>query len=253
MQIVKFPNISTIPNIRHAVFTRRGGCSQGPYQSLNVSHHIGDHQTAVKENRQIIARYLNAQILAAAEQVHGTNILVLEKLPLPAKNPFFFGAGTGDALVTNIPDVFLVIQTADCQPVMIVDPEKNVIANVHVGWRGNVHNILGLTVARLQDIYGCRPGDLQVAIGPSLGPCCAEFVNYAKEFPKAMWPHQDDRHRFDLWRISSEQLQAAGVAEANLHTCGICTKCRTDNFFSYRAQRVTGRFASVIALRSIPN
>jgi YfiH family protein len=183
-----------------------------------------------------------------ANQVHGTSILVLDNIPGSSESPFFFAAGTGDALVTNIPGVHLIIQTADCQPVMMVDVNKKVVANVHVGWRGNVQNILGLTVKKMAEIYGCRPPDLQVAIGPSLGPCCAEFINYRQEFPSILWPYKDDRHRFDLWKISTDQLQAAGVAKANLHLSKICTKCRTDLFFSYRAQSRTGRFASVIGL-----
>jgi len=206
MQTVKFPNISTISNVQHAVFTRHGGC-------------------------------------------HGTDSLVLEKNPVCTQNPFYFAAGTGDALITHTPGVFLVIQTADCQPVMLVDPHKNVIANVHVGWRGNVQNILGLTIKKMGDIFGCQPSDLQVAVGPSLGPCCAEFVNYRQEFPEALWQYKDERHRFDLWHISSDQLRAAGVARANLHISKICTKCRTDLFYSYRSHKDTGRFASVIALR----
>ena len=248
MQTVTFPNISAIASVRHADYTRKGGCSQSPYHSLNVSHRIGDPKNAVEGNRRMIANYLGAKILAMAEQVHGTNILVLETIPECTKNPFFLAAGSGDALVTDKQGVHLVIQTADCQPVMMVDPQKKVIANVHVGWRGNVHNILGLTVRKMQDIFGCQPVDLQVAIGPSLGPCCAEFVNYRQEFPKTMWPKKDDRDRFDLWQISSDQLQTAGVAKANLHISEICTKCRADQFFSYRAQTTTGRFASVIGL-----
>jgi len=249
MQTITFPNISAIENIRHAVFTRRGGCSQGPYQGLNVSHRIGDRKEAVRDNRRLMAHHLDARTLVTADQVHGTNILIIETIPESTENPFYFAAGTGDALITAIPGVYLVIQTADCQAVMLVDPNKKVIANVHVGWRGNVQNILGLTVKKMVEIYGCRPQDLQAAIGPSLGPCCAEFINYRYEFPRALWAYQDDRHRFDLWNISSDQLQAAGVAKTNLHISRICTKCRTDLFYSYRAQPVTGRFASVIGPR----
>jgi len=248
MQTVTFPNINAIANIGHAVFTRHGGCSREPYHSLNVSHGIGDRNKAVGQNRRRIARFLNAEVLAVAKQVHGINRLVLKKVPLSSEKPLYFAAGTGDALITDIPGVYLVIQTADCQPVMLVDPHKHVIANVHVGWRGNVQNILGLTVKDMHANFGCRPKDLQAAIGPSLGPCCAEFVNYRQEFPKSMWPYQDTQHRFDLWKLSSDQLLAAGVDETNLYVSRICTKCRTDLFFSYRAEPATGRFASVIGL-----
>jgi len=249
MQTVRFPNMTAIESVQHAVFTRHGGCSQGPYNSLNVSRHIGDHQAAVSENRRIVADYLKAGVLAVADQVHGNRVIVLDSIPRSPENPHYFAAGRGDALVTNIPGVFLVIQTADCQAVMMVDPRKKVIANVHVGWRGNVHNIIGVTVTTMRERFGCQPSDLRAGIGPSLGPCCAEFVNYRKEFPEALWQYKDDLNRIDLWKTSSDQLWAAGVDKENIFVSGICTKCRADRFFSFRAQRVTGRFSSAIALR----
>jgi purine-nucleoside/S-methyl-5'-thioadenosine phosphorylase / adenosine deaminase len=249
MQILEFPNISGISHVQHAVFTRHGGCSRGPYDSLNLSFGVGDEHAAVLENRRLVSRYLKAAVLVFANQVHGKKILVVEEAPLPGHNPVFLSAGTGDALITNLSGLFLVIQTADCQSVMLADSRKQVVANVHVGWRGNAQNIIGLTVGEMKHRFGCNPSDLQVAVGPSLGPCCAEFVNYKSEIPDAFWRYKDSDDRFDLWAVSSQQLAAAGVLETNTFFSKVCTKCHVDRFFSYRAQHVTGRFASAIALR----
>ncbi len=249
LKTIQFPNLSGIPSVQHAVFTRHGGCSQGPFKSLNLSLGVGDDDLAVSENRKIVSRHLGAHVLALAHQVHGKDVLIIEKAPLPERGPVFFDAGTGDALITDIPGVFLVIQTADCQSVMMVDPKKNVVANAHVGWRGNTHNIIGRTICEMKHRFGSDPSDLRVAIGPSLGPCCAEFINFKAEIPPAFWRYKDDKNRFDLWAVSSYQLAAAGVMKANIFVSRVCTKCHAARFFSYRAQHVTGRFASAIALR----
>ncbi len=249
MKTIQYPNLLKIPGVQHAVFTRHGGCSQGPFQGLNTSFGVGDDHVAVLENRKLVSSCLKTGVLAFANQVHGTDILTIEDEPLAGRDPPFYTAGTGDALITDVPDVFLVIQTADCQSVMMVDPQKKVVANAHVGWRGNTHNIIGLTICEMKNRFGSDPSDLRAAVGPSLGPCCAEFVNFKEEIPPAFWRFKDDRNRFDLWAVSAHQLAASGVMRENIFVSRVCTKCHSDRFFSYRAQRVTGRFASAIALR----
>ena len=86
-------------------------------------------------------------------------------------------------------------------------------------------------------------------IGPSLGPCCAQFIHYEQEIPEAYWMYQTRPYYFDLWQLSRDQLIAAGVLGEHITLAGICTSCRTDLFFSYRKEKTTGRFATVIALR----
>jgi YfiH family protein len=248
LAVLEFPNISEIQDIRHGVFARHGGMSRGAYESLNISLGIGDEEKTVLKNRRIISAYLQMGVLAFARQVHGKNVLVIDAIPPSVENPSFFTVGTGDALITNLTGVGLVIQVADCQAVMMADPAKRVIANVHVGWRGNTWNIVGQTINVMRNRFDCDPSKLHVGIGPSLGPCCAEFVNYKTEIPKIYWQYKDTRHRFDLWRITTQQLAAAGVDVKNISVSGVCTKCHSDVYFSYRAKKLTGRFASVIAL-----
>jgi copper oxidase (laccase) domain-containing protein len=87
-------------------------------------------------------------------------------------------------------------------------------------------------------------------IGPSLGPCCAEFVNYTREIPRRFWHYRVSECHFDFWAITRAQLCQAGVVADNVYTSEICTRCNPQAFYSYRGQRVTGRFAAAIGLRS---
>ena len=156
---------------------------------------------------------------------------------------------TADAMVCSEKGIALVVQVADCQPVLLYDGVRQVVANVHSGWRGSVKDIIGRTIAVMQENFGCRPRDIIAAVGPSLGPCCAEFINYKMEVPEILWKYKDDAERFDFWSISREQLCQAGVLSGNIHLSKICTRCNTDRFFSFRRERTTGRFAAVIGLR----
>ena len=246
METLKLSNLSAIEGIQHHIFSRHGGCSQGDYASLNLSLGVGDDIDAVQQNRRIISEHMQTACLAFSNQVHGTQVLTIDRQSFSGEVPETLHAGTGDAMITDVPGVALVVLVADCQAVLMVDPVKGVIANVHVGWRGNTNHILCRTITEMHSRFGCDPVDLRVGISPSLGPCCAEFVNFASEIPKMYWHHKDRRSRFDLWALSREQLLLEGVLTENIQISGICTRCGKDNFFSYRANRITGRFAAAI-------
>jgi len=245
---MQFPNLAGFPELVHAVFTRRGGGSAAPYDSLNVSFGLGDEDARVRQNRELLARITANGEGLFAHQVHGTNVLSANT-DGPRQGS---RAPTGDALITRSHTQMLTIQVADCQAVLLYDPVQGVVANVHAGWRGSIHNIVGRTIARMERDYGCRPGHLVAGIGPSLGPCCAEFINYTREIPRPYWHHRVAENHFDFWAITGEQLQKAGVLPANVHTSEICTRCNPQAFFSYRRAKVTGRFAAVIGLRHVP-
>jgi hypothetical protein len=142
-----------------------------------------------------------------------------------------------------------MIKQADCQSIVLYDPAHQAVANVHCGWRGNVNNVIGEAVKRMRAAYQTNPARLLAGIGPSLGPCCAQFINYRTEIPARYWTYQVRPHYFDLWRLSRDQLTAAGVLEDHIQIAGICTSCQTRDFFSYRKEKITGRFATVIVLR----
>lgn len=242
----EFPNLAGLPGIRHGVFTRRGGSGTGSQAGLNVGFGVGDTPDVVASNRDIVSRRMGGLRLVFVRQVHGAGVVVLKAGEAPGPDS---GAPlTGDAIVTDIRGTGLVIQTADCQAVMLCDPEKQVAANVHSGWRGSIRNIIGETVMAMTSRFGCNPADIRAGIGPSLGPCCGEFIHYREEIPPAFWRYKGENRHFDFWAASRDQLSEAGVPEENIHSSRMCTRCRTDLFFSYRAERSTGRMAMVIGL-----
>ncbi|MBW2489739.1 MAG: laccase domain-containing protein, partial [Deltaproteobacteria bacterium] len=222
-------------------------------------------------NRTIISRCINEKDLVFLDQVHGNGIVVFSK-----EHHFYrvfnkvdcfkdeyseiledqadaFGIDSerkleADAIVTDIPGKFLVIQVADCQSVLIYDPVQEVVANVHSGWRGSINNIIGCTLKVMEKSFGCRSRDVVAGIGPSLGPCCAEFVNYKKEIPEMFWKYKNDTNHFDFWSISRDQLCEAGVLFENVDLSRMCTKCDSNRFFSFRREGITGRFATLIGL-----
>jgi YfiH family protein len=240
------PLLSALPGVVHGFFSRQGGVSLGAYASLNVSHAVGDQRELVEQNQRLIQQALDLKVLAGAVQVHGDRAAVITSTrqaqleDLPAV----------DILVTTVPGLGLLIKQADCQAVMLYDPVKRVVANVHCGWRGQLQNILQESVSLLQNRFGSRPSDLYAAVGPSLGPCCAEFRNFPQEFPHFLWSYQVRPTYFDLWRLSRDQLVAAGLQPEHLDFARLCTRCGTGDFFSYRRDRVTGRQGAVIALRA---
>jgi len=239
------PMLAGLPEVAHGFFTRQGGVSAGAYESLNVSLAVGDGQEQVAENLGRMRQALGLVRLAGAAQVHGGRAAVITSLDQAREED----VPAVDILVTSVPGLGLLIKQADCQAVMFFDPVNRVVANVHAGWRGQVMDILGQTVRLLQSRFGTRPADLYAAIGPSLGPCCAEFRNFRREFPPDLWTYQVRPTYFDLWRLSRDQLTAAGLLPARLDFAGLCTRCGADDFYSYRRDKITGRQGAIIALK----
>ncbi len=239
------PLLAVFPEVVHGFFLRQGGVSPEPFHSLNLSFAVGDQRPLVLRNRDLVQQALGLTALASATQVHGCreslvtrgNAAAAEEIP------------DADILITSQPGLGLIIKQADCQAVMLYDPVRRVAANVHCGWRGQVRNVLGEAVSRLQERFGSRPEDLVAAISPSLGPCCAEFRNFRQEFPSGLWPYQVRPTYFDLWALSRDQLTAAGLQPQQIDIAGLCTRCRGDQFFSYRREHRTGRQGAVIGLR----
>jgi len=245
----QFPTLIEFPDIQHGIFTRNQGYSLGPFRSMNVSFGVGDRKKHVQKNRHLVSQCMDGAELVFINQVHGEAVLVLKN-----ENKYRFetppASFTADAIVTDIPNHLLVIQVADCQSVLMFDPEQHVVANVHCGWRGSINGIIGETVGVMKSYFGCQGPDIRAGIGPSLGPCCAEFVNFKKEIPNKFWKYKDRSDRFDFWAISRDQLNIAGVLLKNIFLSNMCTRCRTDHFFSFRREGTTGRFAVAIGLKN---
>ncbi len=241
--VVLFDHFSRT-KIFHGSFSRQGGASSPPWDSLNVGYNCGDDKLKVQYNRKKLKELLPIKILVSVNQVHGKEVFIVDKT-----NPADFEILEGyDALITDIPGVGLMIQQADCQAVMLYDPVREAVGIAHVGWRGSVVNILQKTIRAMVDVYGSRPAEMQAAISPSLGPCCAEFKNYLEELPPQFYSYQVRPEYFDFWSISRDQLCESGLMESRIAIACICTAC-SGEYFSYRREKITGRSASVIGLR----
>lgn len=232
---------------RFVLFHRHGGVSTDRFDSLNIGLGVGDDSAAVARNRQKVKDVMGVGHLLFGRQVHGEEVYLLDA-PLDRD----MTVDGYDALITRQRDVGLVIQHADCQAVLLYDPVNEAIGAAHSGWRGSVVDLIGKTVRAMQGAFGTSPTDLHAVISPSLGPCCAEFVNYRLELPQSFWQFRNDRDHFDFWAISREQLLGAGLSAVNIVLPGACTSCSPDYFSYRRACResggVTGRNGSVVAL-----
>ncbi|QTA83390.1 YfiH family protein [Desulfonema limicola] len=245
LSFFQFPNLAEYPGICHGIFTRKGGVSSQPYDSLNTSLNSGDLETNVIKNRSLILQCLEIDNLFFINQVHGTDIVVLNKKDCqPPDYPV-----TGDAVISNIPGKNIVIQTADCQAVLLYDAHKQTAANIHAGWRGSIQNIIGKTIQKMEKIFKCNPAHITAGIGPALGLCCAEFINYKKEIPEKYWKYKNNSNHFDFYAVSRDQLCNAGVLPENIFSSSFCTKCSSSLFFSFRKNKTTGRFASIIGIK----
>lgn len=244
------------------VFTTRvGGVSRGRYESFNLSLSVGDDPAAVSANRRRLCDLLGTEParLAEAEQVHGTAVAVLAAGGGPEAPPARFPCGPApgaDALLTNLPGIWLVIYAADCVPVLIADPQTPAVAAVHAGWRGTAHGIAGAAVTRMREAFGTNPADCVAELGPAIGGCCYEVdrpVARAMEaepwWPEAARPTGPERWHLDLRAAVRRQLVRAGVPDRQITTAPHCTACRPDLFFSYRRDGTTGRMAACISIR----
>ena len=157
----------------------------------------------------------------------------------------------GDASVSDRPGDLLGIETADCLPLFIVDPEKRRVAAAHAGWRGTVAQISRAAVRTLVDA-GSDPAHLLAALGPSIGSCCYEVGPDVEEAfgasgSKFFVAGRASRKHLDLVAANRAQLEEAGLVPANIDGLGLCTRCREDLFFSYRRDGASaGRMISVV-------
>jgi YfiH family protein len=191
--------------------------------------------------------------LRLLHQVHGRTVAIAS-----AGSGEHWMPPQADAVISDDPSVALVVRVADCAPILIADRRLGVVAAVHAGWRSTLHRIAAAAVGALAETYGSKPGDLVVAIGPSLGSCCGEMGEEVVEAFRnaghdqrsiARWflRQPGARPHFDLWRANREQLESAGVAAGSIHVCGLCTRSYPDVFHSYRAVGPeAGRMAAVI-------
>lgn len=240
----KAPVFDGIEGFCHGFFQRHHGVGEKPFDSLNISFDVGDKTDFVVRNRKLILKEFGFHKMVAVNQTHGLDFY--EPGPLDG----VFGEHSkskqdADIIITDNPGQLLLIKTADCQPIIIADPEKRVCAAVHSGWKGSVVNVICRAVDTMMKDYDCDPENMLAAVGPALGSCCAEFINYRKEIPEKYWKFRVGEYNFDFRAISKQQLENAGLKSKNIWIDQNCTKCNPDKYFSYRNNKITGRQACV--------
>jgi YfiH family protein len=241
-----------ISGLRHAFSTRLGGVSLAPEPALNLGHVAWDSHANVEENRRRFLSVLGLApaLLATVAQIHSAEFHII-KSPAHQWNP----RARGDALVTAEPGIALAVQVADCFPVLVADPQTGTIAAVHAGWRGSLARILGRIIEGMQR-QGADPTHILVAIGPGIRPCCFEVgPEVASAFDAAFpgellchpYPEHQGKYLLDLPMALNLQLSEAGIPPQNRWDLGLCTRCRPDEFFSYRAEGSrAGRMMGII-------
>lgn len=238
--------------LKHGIFTRHGGVSPQPWDSLNQGGLVGDERANVVENRRRLfeAMSLPVESVYDAWQVHGTHVICTEQ-PRPLDAPH----KKADAILTDRTGVSLFMRFADCVPVVLYDPVRRVIGLVHAGWRGTVDRVAGVAATRMCDHYGSRASDIIACIGPSI---CVDHYQVGEDVQtaaKSSFGHRAGElfsangHgiHFDLWAANRLGLEDVGIRK--IEVSGICTVCNNQDWFSHRAEHGrTGRFGAIITL-----
>lgn len=245
-----YPEWAAPKSIKAMVSTRSGGVSQRPFDSLNLGDHVGDQAVDVLQNRAIFTKTFPAEPIWL-KQTHSTIVSTpqsrgsLQRIQINA-----------DASVSNIPGEVLVIMTADCLPVLFTNSSGTVIGAAHAGWRGLCAGVLENTVAELLNIADDKnPAELMAWFGPAIGPDAFEvgedvvtaFTDSDFTIPVNAFkpiPNKAGKFLADIYSLARARLEALGV---KMVAGGqYCTVRDREQFFSYRRDGETGRFASAI-------
>ncbi|MEZ4768334.1 MAG: peptidoglycan editing factor PgeF [Caldilineales bacterium] len=262
--LARFDNLRQHTGLIHAVSTRQGGVSRGPFASLNLGKVVGDDAGSVETNYRLLADALGVprSDMTTTWQVHSDRIVRATRANAGGM------IDKADGIVTDVPGLPITQRYADCTPVLVYDPRGHAVGVAHAGWRGTVAGVTPALVRAMVEHFGSDPADLVGAVGPAIGPCCYEVGQEVVDAAGAVFADVRDEvllpvaHRtngngadaappsihFDLWRANQWQFQQAGVQQVEV--AGICTRCHRDMFFSHRGDHgVTGRFGAVAMLR----
>jgi YfiH family protein len=294
LRILESPAFAHLDWLVHGFSTRPGGASKleilrdGKQQTdevMSLGFTDWDTRERVLENRKKFFGALGADRMrvVALRQIHSDIVHRIDSAP-PVEGESSQGdAPQGDALITRERGVLLVVQTADCIPILLADTKRRAVAAIHAGWRGTVRRIAEKALGRMQMDFGTCPEDVVAALGAGIGGCCYEVgeevvKEFQAQFPAARdWFHGSFealasgennpnwlpwltmrppghappplRAQLDLIAANRTILQGAGIVSAKILDSGLCTACRTDLFFSYRRERTTGRMMAAIGIR----
>jgi polyphenol oxidase len=282
LQPLHSDKLATLPWLVHAFSTRRGGVSRvygGSALNLGFTKH--DSRQTVERNRELFLKRLGVGNgvefwpLVTLRQIHSDLIHCIARAPEQIL--------VGDGLITDVPELLLAVQAADCLPVIVVDRERRAAGVFHAGWRGTVKRIVEKGVGEMRRHFGSNPRNLVAAIGPGIHGCCYEVGEevrnkfetqfaYAPELFRELKESDPVREKYpllfltarppghgestvkfflDLVEANRRQLMDAGVAADNIEASPLCNACHPDLLFSFRADSgVTGRLMGVVGIKS---
>lgn len=237
---------------KHGVFTRIGGVSASPWDGLNLGGTVGDTAAAVRQNHELAYASLGlaAERACTVWQVHGADTVIVSAPPRNRK-----WLNRADGMVTTQAGLPLMMRFADCVPLLYYDPVQNVVGIAHAGWRGTLGGMQVGIIETMQTAFGSSPSDIQVGIGPSIGPSDYQVGEEVVAEVEAVFgatdgiiQRADDGSAYlNLWEANRRLLAEGGVEKIEI--AAISTAQQTDLFYSHRAEQGrTGRFGAVIAL-----
>lgn len=292
INVLRVPYLSKFPWLVHGFSTRPGGFSRAyGGKALNLGFTGEDAKSTVERNRAAFLRELRShsrhRARAASKKLRPENSTlitlrqfhsdIIHSVDSPPESQL-----AGDGLITAVPGLLLGIQTADCLPIILVDPKRRAVGVFHAGWRGTMKRIVEKGVGEMHRRFGSRPADLRAAIGPGIHGCCYQVgaevreqfesqFSYAAKLFREVEERDPVREKYpmlfltarppghnvlpkkiflDLVEANRQQLLAASVPAKNIEASPLCTNCRPDLLFSYRAEKgQTGRMMAVIGIR----
>ncbi len=238
-------------NVKHCITLRRGGVSKGEYESLNFRTLGNDDISNVFKNLEIIKKEIGIENVCKGKQDHTDKVIIIDN---KNKDEFLFenlNTQNVDGYVVKDKNIATLVTTADCNPIIIYDTKKNVVANVHAGWKGVINKIYIKAINIMKENFSSNPKDLIVCIGPSIRKCCftSKEENFKKKFTKLFdysdryLSYEEDNETFhiDLIEILKTELKKSNIQDDNIYVADICTRCNTNDFFSYRAAVQNGK------------
>jgi len=251
------PALEELHQVYHGFSTRVGGVSTGAYKTMNLSLYAGEDTDLVEINRCMFVKALGAgnPEVYTVKQVHGTRVIRIERKETPALE---FRQAEGDAIVTDQPGIAIGVLTADCVPVLLVDPVKRAIAAVHAGREGSLQSILSHVVQRMIKDFHSSPRELYAAVGPAIERDCYEVGAEVAEDVKSRSPYatevlsrREGSDYLDLRKMNHLALLGNGLRKDRIFHVNLCTACHPRTFYSYRKSegRETGRMMALIMLR----
>ena len=232
-------------NVLHCITLRHGGVSENERSSLNFRNKGLDKVENVRKNLAIIREKLNFSNVYKANQDHTDTVIHINNENKDQYLAYYNGTEEkADAYIVDEKKIATLITTADCNPIIIYDPVRHVVANVHAGWKGVINRVYINAIKKMEKDFGSKAEDLIVCIGPSIRKCCfsSEEESFKEKFTSVFdysnkyleYEENSKRFHIDLIVILKEEFRKAGVQDKNVHIADICTRCNTEDFFSYR-------------------